>query len=49
MRVTDRKKYVLVGSQGGAPTHPAWVHNLRINPDVEIRDETVVQPCGCAS
>jgi deazaflavin-dependent oxidoreductase (nitroreductase family) len=44
MRVTDGKNYVLVGSQGGAPTHPAWVHNLRINPDVEIRDETVVQP-----
>ena len=44
MRVTDGKNYILVGSQGGAPTHPAWVHNLRINPDVEVRDETVVQP-----
>jgi deazaflavin-dependent oxidoreductase (nitroreductase family) len=44
MRVKDGDNYVLVGSQGGAPTHPAWVHNLRINPDVEIRDETVVQP-----
>src|SRR4051794_30735082 len=32
-----------VGSQGRAPTHPAWVHNLRVNPDVEIRDL-----CGCA-
>ena len=44
MRVKDGESYVLVGSQGGAPKHPAWVHNLRINPDVEIRDETVVQP-----
>ena len=23
---------------------PTWVHNLRVNPDVEIRDETVVRP-----
>ena len=43
MRVKDGAKYVLVGSQGGAPTHPAWVHNLRVNPTVEIRDHTVVQ------
>src|SRR6476661_10241250 len=43
MRVKDGSSYVLVGSQGGAPTNPAWVHNLRVNPDVEIRDETVVQ------
>ena len=34
----------IVGSQGGAPTDPVWVHNLRVNPDVEIRDETVVRP-----
>jgi deazaflavin-dependent oxidoreductase (nitroreductase family) len=44
MRVKDGDSYILVGSQGGAPTNPAWVHNLRINPDVEIRDETEVQP-----
>src|SRR5262245_17257077 len=43
MRVKDGKSYVL-GSQGGAPTDPDWVHNLRANPDVEIRDETVVRP-----
>jgi len=43
MRVKDGHSYVLVGSQGGAPKNPAWVHNLRINPDVEVRDETVVQ------
>jgi len=44
MRVKDGDNYVLVGSQGGAPKHPAWVHNLRTNPMVEIRDRTVVHP-----
>src|SRR5512147_3322090 len=44
LRVKDGANYVLVGSTGGAPTHPAWVHNLRVNPSVEIRDLTVVQP-----
>jgi F420H(2)-dependent quinone reductase len=44
MRVKDDDRYVLVGSQGGAPKDPVWVHNLRVNPDVEIRDETVVRP-----
>jgi len=43
MRVKDGANYVLVGSQGGAPTHPVWVHNLRANPAVEIRDLAVVQ------
>ena len=43
MRVKDGASYVLVGSQGGAPTHPVWVHNLRANPAVEIRDLTAVQ------
>ena len=44
MRVKDGNNYVLIGSQGGAPTDPAWVQNLRVNPNVEIRDETVVRP-----
>lgn len=43
MRVKDGNSYILVGSKGGAPTDPVWVHNLRVNPDVEIRDETVVR------
>lgn len=43
MRVEDGGNYVLVGSQGGAPKHPVWVHNLRANPLVEIRDRTAVQ------
>src|SRR5262249_42157398 len=44
MRVKDGKGYVLIGSQGGAPKNPDWVHNLRVNPEVEIRDETVARP-----
>ena len=32
MRVKDGDSYVLVGSQGGAPKDPVWVHNLRVNP-----------------
>ena len=43
MRVADGASYVLVGSMGGAPTNPVWVHNLRANPTVEIRDHTQVQ------
>lgn len=42
MRVKDGNNYVLVGSKGGAPEHPVWVHNLRVNADVEIRDATEV-------
>src|SRR5689334_7114868 len=44
MRVQDGENYVLVGSRGGAPQHPVWVHNLRANPDVEIRDLDNVRP-----
>jgi deazaflavin-dependent oxidoreductase (nitroreductase family) len=44
MRVKDGQNYVLVGSQGGAPKDPAWVHNLRADPHIELRDETMVRP-----
>ena len=44
MRVKDGDGYVLVGSQGGAPEDPVWVHNLRADPRIELRDETVVRP-----
>jgi F420H(2)-dependent quinone reductase len=43
MRVKVDNSYVLVGSMGGRPTNPTWVYNLRSNPEVEIRDKTVVQ------
>lgn len=40
----DGDSYVLAGSQGGAPKDPVWVLNLRANPQIELRDETVVRP-----
>jgi deazaflavin-dependent oxidoreductase (nitroreductase family) len=43
MRVKDGDSYLLIASQGGAPKHPVWVYNLRVDPKVEIRDETTVQ------
>ena len=43
MRVADGDGYVLIGSQGGAPKDPVWVHNLRANPAVTIRDATTTQ------
>jgi deazaflavin-dependent oxidoreductase (nitroreductase family) len=33
----DGDDYVVVASNGGADRHPAWLHNLRTNPDVEIQ------------
>ena len=44
MRVKDGNSYVLVGSQGGAPKDPVWVHNLRADPHIELRDEAIVRP-----
>jgi F420H(2)-dependent quinone reductase len=44
MRVKEGDNYILVGSQGGAPKDPAWVHNLRADPRIELRDETIVRP-----
>lgn len=42
MRVVDGNNYILVASQGGAPTHPVWYYNLKAEPNVEIRDKTAV-------
>ena len=44
MRVVDGNNYILVASQGGAPDHPRWYHNLKAEPNVEIRDEAQVRP-----
>src|SRR5688572_32965225 len=44
MRVVDGNNYILVASQGGAPKHPLWYHNLKAEPEVEIRDKTEVYP-----
>lgn len=39
MRVEHRGQYALVASQGGAPTHPHWYHNLKADPEaVMIQD-----------
>jgi deazaflavin-dependent oxidoreductase (nitroreductase family) len=27
---------VIIASQAGRPTHPAWFHNLKANPEVEV-------------
>ena len=35
--VRDGDSYVIVGSQGGHDTHPAWVHNLRAEPRATIQ------------
>ncbi len=43
MRVADGENYILVASQGGAPEHPQWYHNLKADPNVEIRDKTEVR------
>jgi deazaflavin-dependent oxidoreductase (nitroreductase family) len=34
--VPDGENLVLVASKGGFPKHPAWFHNLRANPEVEV-------------
>src|SRR5437763_10162788 len=33
----DGEDYLVVASNGGAERHPAWLHNLRANPEVEIQ------------
>lgn len=32
----DGDNLVIVASKGGAPDHPQWLHNIDVNPDVEI-------------
>jgi F420H(2)-dependent quinone reductase len=38
MRVEHDGRYAAVGSQGGAPTDPNWVYNVRAEPRVELQD-----------
>jgi deazaflavin-dependent oxidoreductase (nitroreductase family) len=33
----DGDRYVVVGSKGGSPTHPAWYLNLEAEPDVTVQ------------
>ena len=39
VRVTDGDgSYAVIGSMGGAPVHPQWVHNFRSNPIARLQD-----------
>jgi F420H(2)-dependent quinone reductase len=38
MRVEHEGVYAVVASQGGAPRHPVWYHNLKADPHVELQD-----------
>ncbi|GAA1331328.1 nitroreductase family deazaflavin-dependent oxidoreductase [Streptomyces sp. NBC_00257] len=38
MRVEHDGKYAVVASQGGAPKHPVWYHNIVADPRVELQD-----------
>lgn len=35
--VADGENVVLVASKGGHPRNPAWFHNLRAHPDVQVQ------------
>ncbi len=39
----DGDNWVIFGSKAGAPSHPAWYHNLIANPDttIEVGSETI--------
>lgn len=41
MRVEHDGRYAVVASQGGAPRHPTWYHNLVADPRVELQDGPV--------
>ncbi len=38
MRVEHEGAYAMVASKGGAPEHPAWYHNVKAHPEVELQD-----------
>jgi deazaflavin-dependent oxidoreductase (nitroreductase family) len=38
MRVEAAGTYVAIGSMGGAPSNPSWVHNLRADPRCRVQD-----------
>jgi deazaflavin-dependent oxidoreductase (nitroreductase family) len=43
VRVADGEgRYAVIGSMGGAPTDPQWVHNLRANPIARLQDGDAV-------
>ena len=48
----DDGRYVIFASKGGAPTNPAWYHNLKAHPDVRVEvgtetfDATAIELAG---
>ncbi len=38
MRVEKDGRYAIVASKGGAPAHPSWYFNLKVNPEVTVQD-----------
>jgi deazaflavin-dependent oxidoreductase (nitroreductase family) len=47
VRISDGAgRYAVIGSQGGAPTHPQWVHNLRARPVARIQDGSTLIECS---
>jgi len=36
LAIGDERRYLLIASNFGSPKHPAWYHNLKSNPQVEI-------------
>ena len=49
VRVSDGEgRYAVIGSMGGAPNHPQWVHNLRANPVARVQDGATLRDCTAA-
>lgn len=43
VRIADGEgRYAVVGSMGGAPNHPQWVHNVRAKPIARLQDGDTV-------
>jgi deazaflavin-dependent oxidoreductase (nitroreductase family) len=43
VRVPDGEgRYAVIGSMGGAPNHPQWVHNVQANPVARLQDGEAV-------
>jgi deazaflavin-dependent oxidoreductase (nitroreductase family) len=44
VRVADGEgRFAVIGSMGGAPTHPQWVHNVRAQPIARLQDGDTVR------
>ncbi|SDD01095.1 nitroreductase family deazaflavin-dependent oxidoreductase [Nocardioides lianchengensis] len=43
MYLPDGERYLVFASKAGAPTNPAWYHNLIAHPDatIEVGDDTI--------